>query len=181
MCEMINLFIPVASPVLPEPVRGLAFETGGELQRDFRDRYGARGAIVSAFCGYCLCGFEDWEALFEAARAIIAANRVDHVAVVHFDSGSRYELTEREVDPFDDGVATECAIGEVTILRPDSPEKRRHKQLVRALFARIGNEVTLRLKSGKILRGSLAAFDAESQTGRVANTPFAAAQVLEVL
>lgn len=86
-----------------------------------------------------------------------------------------------EVDPLDDGAQTECALGEVTVLRPEPFEKRRHKQLVRALFASVGKDVALRLKSGKILRGSLSAFDAESQTGSVDDAPFAAAQVLELV
>lgn len=182
MCEMLNVFIPAARPALPPPVRGLSFVPDGEIQRDLAARYAdARGVVLCGVGGGpCLCGFADWDALYEIARAVLARNRLPWMAVLHFWSGDRYTLEEHWVDPDDPEACVPHGLGELVVLRPEAPERRRHRVVVRALARAVDREVTLRLKSGRTLRGLLEAFDEESQVGRVGSRTFAAAEVLSV-
>lgn len=178
MCEMLNLFVPVARPVACDPVRGLEFVEGGELQRDFAARFAAQGTILAGVGGGpCLCGFDDWPALYEIARAQLAANGVSEVAFLKFWSGDKLRLTEQIVDPDDPAQCVEVPVGVVVIVRGGPAEPRRHRRVVRALTQRVGTRVTLRRKSGVDLHGVLRAFDPESEVGDVDGTFVIAAQV----
>jgi hypothetical protein len=181
MCEMLNMFVPGRASA-SEPVRGLTFSAGGELQKDFVLRFGSsKGTfLVGSGPGYCLCGFDDWDALYSVARSVMERASVDWLALIHFSSGNRYELVEREVDPDEPEACTALEVGEVVILRAQPAEQRRHRRVVRALQERVGCCVTLKLKSGRALHGELREFDVESEVGRVDDTTFVAGQVLSV-
>jgi hypothetical protein len=179
MCEMLNLLVPTPAAVAPPAIRGLAFSGAGEVQRDFAARY-PRGTPFVATCSTgCLCGFRDWDAVYEAASYAMEANQTREVALLHFWSGDRYTLTERGVDPDDAEALRPLIDGEVVVLRTDHPGQRRHRRLLRELTRAIGTVVDLRLKSGRTLHGVLVAFDAESEVGRVDARVFVAAEVLE--
>jgi hypothetical protein len=181
MCEMLNMFVP-ARTAATEPVRGLVFSEGGEVQKDFALRYQkTKGTmLVGSGGGYCLCGFQDWDALYDVARSTMERAKVDWLAVIHFWSGDRYELVEREVDPDAPELCTAVEVGELVVLRAQPAEQRRHRRVVKALRERVGSRVTLALKSGRALNGWLQVFDAESEVGVLDETTFVAGQVLSV-
>ena len=179
MCELLNIFVPVAGPVLGPPVRRFALTTGGEAQRDFAQRFAGRGGTILSGAGGCMCGFDDWAAVYEVGRSLFDRNRVVEVAALRFWSGDRYALGSRIVDPDDEASCTPFVVGEVVVMRREPSEKRRHRDVVRALAAQVGAVATLRLKSGGHLRG-LVTFDVASETGRVGEVPFVAAQVRAV-
>lgn len=103
MCTMLNLFVPSKAPVGTTVVRGLRFEPGGEVQRDFARRFAdENGIFLSGYGGgSCLCGFEDWDAVYAIARELLHRCALPWVAAVQFESGDRGELSERMVDPDD--------------------------------------------------------------------------------
>jgi hypothetical protein len=178
MCEMLNLFVPVKRPVACRPVRGLEFVEGGEIQRDFEARFADQGAILAgAGQGPCLCGFDDWPALYEIARALLDANGVSEVAFLKFWSGDKLRLTEHVIDPDDPDQCVSVPDGVIVIARAGPAEARRHGRVVRSLTQRLGTAVTLRRKSGIDLHGVLCAFDPESEIGDVEGTFFVAAQI----
>jgi len=180
MCEMLNLFIPFARPILPRPVRGLKFERHGEIQRDFAARYSTVGGVFLAGYGggYCLCGFNDWDAVFQIAREITAKSVLSWVAALHFWSGDRYELGERRIDPEDPEACVPVPIGMVAFLQAEPPERRRHRLVLRSLTRAVGTTVALRLKSGRTLHGPLVSFDCESEVAEIDGRPVVAAEVL---
>ncbi len=180
MCEMLNLFVPARSPVLPAPVRGLRFAPEGEIQRDFAARFASSPGVLLAGHGGgpCLCGFDDWDALYAIAREVLAANASESLAVLHFWSGTRYALGERAIDVDYPEVCTPLVLGELARLHREPAERRRHRLVVRGLTRAVGERVTLRLKSGRSLHGVLSAFDAESEVGRVESRTFVGAEVL---
>lgn len=182
MCEMLNLFVPARAPVLPAPVRGLRFAPEGEIQRDFAARFAtAPGVLLAGHGGGpCLCGFDDWDALYAIARDVLAANALESLAALRFWSGTRYELGERTIDVDDPEACTPLVVGELARLHLEPAERRRHRLVVRALTRAVGERVSLRLKSGRALRGVLVAFDAQSEVGRVEGRTFVAAEVLAV-
>ncbi|MBI5537986.1 MAG: hypothetical protein HY898_35010 [Deltaproteobacteria bacterium] len=178
---MLNMFVP-AKVLAPEPVRGLAFGEAGELQKDFVVRFrSAKGTfLVGSGPGHCLCGFDDWDALYSVARTVMGQAAIGWLALIHFWSGDRYELVEREVDPGELEACTAIEVGEVVILRAQPEEQRRHRRVVRALQERVGSYVTLTFKSGRALHGELRHFDAESEVGRLDLTTFVAGQIFSV-
>jgi hypothetical protein len=182
VCDMLNLFVPVARPALGAPVRGLRFAIGGEIQRDMAARFAADAGTI--LCGYgggmCLCGFADWPGLYELARDLRVRNAVDYVALLKFFSGRRYRLVERAVDLDDAEMCTPVDDGVLVVARCEPREPRRHRQVVRALSRSVGAHVVLRLKSGRVLPGVLLAFDPETQVGSVDDRAFVAGQVLAV-
>lgn len=182
MCEMVNLYVPRAPALLGPPVRGLHFKSQGEIQHDFATRFATGpGSFLHGYgSGSCLCGFDDWPALYDVARDLIERNDVAYVAALKFWSGDRYQLAERELDPDDAEQCTPVRDGELIILRCGPAEQRRHRQVRRDLTRHVGARVTLRLKSGRALHGLLAAFDPDSEVGTLDDKPFVAAQVLEV-
>jgi len=182
MCEMLNLFVPARAPSLGPPVRGLHFGTGGEIQRDFAERYrGTPGVILCGACASgCLCGFTDWDALYALGRDVLERNALESVSVLHFWSKDRYALTERIVDPDDPDECTKGTQGEVIVMRVAPPERRRHRRLLRALVAGVGSVATLRMKRGDSLHGTLVAFDPASEVGTIADHTFVAAQVFAI-
>ena len=182
MCEMLNLFVPARRVVLAPPVRGLSFDEGGEIQRDFRARFAdQRGTIlVGSGSGPCLCGFGDWPALYETVRALATRNAVDTIAFLKFWSGDTYRLAERVVDPDDPEQCVEVGDGEVVIARTVPVETRRHRRVVRRLGQRIGARVTLTYKHGGAHHGVVTSFDPESEVGGLDGAFFAAAQVFAV-
>src|SRR4051812_13080200 len=127
MCEMLNLFVPLAQPVMASLVRGLAFSRSGEIQKDFAELYRGRGTILCGSAGSCMCGFDDWPALYEAARDVLSRNRITELAALRFWSKDRYELASRVVDPDDPESCTPLVMGEVVVIRAEPPEKRRHR------------------------------------------------------
>ena len=178
MCEMLNLFVPVKRTAPCPPVRGLEFVDGGEVQRDFKARYAGQGTILAGVgTGQCLCGFEDWPALYEIARAQLTANGVSQVAFLKFWSGDTLRLTDRVVDPDDPEQCVEVPDGVIVIARTGPAGPRRHRQVVRSLSQRLGTAVTLRRKTGIDLHGVLRAFDPESEVGDLDGTFFVAAQL----
>jgi hypothetical protein len=182
MCEMLNLFVPVAAASAGPTVRGLHLETTGEIQRDFSARFAAeRGTFFAAQGGRsCLCGFDDWPALYTIGRELLGRHRASHVALLRFWSGDRYELVERAVDLDDAEQLTPIAVGEVVIASIEPAERRRHRLVVRALRRRVGSVVTLTLRSGRTVHGTLVEFDPESEVGRVDEHIIVAGQVHEV-
>jgi hypothetical protein len=182
MCEMINVFVPVRHPAVGPEVRGFSLGTGGEVQRDFAERYArAHGTIlVGKNAKTCLCGFGDWEAFYDVARDILTRNAIATLAVVRFWSGDRYTLTERAIDPDDAELCTPVELGEVVVLCTGPPEQRRHRIVVRTLARKVGEAVTLHMKGGRELKGTLVAFDVESEVGHVGTGTFVAAQVHDV-
>jgi len=181
MCEMLNMFVP-ARVAASSPVRGLTFGEGGELQKDFVLRYAKwKGTFLAgSSAGPCLCGFQDWDALYEVARGVMEQASVDWLALIHFSSGNRYELIEREVDPDEPEFCTALELGEVVVLRTQPAERRRHHRVLRRLQERVGSQVTLSLKGGRTLHGHLREFDAQSEVGRVDEAIFVAGQVMSV-
>jgi hypothetical protein len=180
MCEMLNLFVPKVGAAAPEAVRGLMFVSEGEIQKDFSAQY-SRGTMFAATCSTgCLCGYDDWSAMYEAAMVAMEQNQTREVALLHFWAGQRYTLTERIVDPDDNEALTPLIDGEVVVLRGEQKDQRRHRRLLAALGRAMGSVVELRLKSGGRVRGVLVEFDAESEVGRVDARVFVAAEVLQV-
>jgi hypothetical protein len=182
MCEMLNLFVPVPRPTLVEPVRGLHFAPGGEIQRDFAARYAGRGGTILVGSGSkgCLCGFTDWDAIYAIGRDLLDRNEVTYLSALHFWSSDRYELSERTVDPEDLELCLPARLGEVLVMQTEPPEQRRHRRVVRALSRLSGQNVRLDLKSRRELHGPLVEFDPQSEVGRVGDEFFVAAQVLTV-
>jgi hypothetical protein len=182
MCVMLNVFVPVPDAAVGPPVRGLHLLSFGEIQRDFAARFAAaHGTLLAAHGGRtCLCGFDDWPALYEIARELLGRNAVSYVALLHFWSSERYQLVERAVDLEDAEQRTAIATGEVVIASIEPARRRRHRQVVRTLRRRIGAVVSLTLRSGRTLRGVLVEFDPESEVGRVGDQTFVAGQVHEV-
>lgn len=180
MCEMLNLYVPTLKAMAPPAVRGLLFSGAGEIQRDFAARH-PQGTLFAATCSTsCLCGFRDWDAIYEAASRALELNHTREVALLHFWAGDRYTLTERSVDPDDAEALTPLVDGEVVLLRTDHPDQRRHRRRLRELSRAVGTVVDLRLKSGSTLHGVLVSFDAESEVGRLESRVFVAAEVLEL-
>ena len=97
MCEMLNLFVPAKHPALGEPVRGLVFDDGGEIQRDFAARFAAEGGtILSASGGKgCLCGFDDWDAAYETSRRALEESWTGEVRGVRAASGRGIATSSR--------------------------------------------------------------------------------------
>jgi hypothetical protein len=122
----------------------------------------------------------DWPAIHETGRDLLSRNRLTEIATLRFWSKDRYTLAERVVDPDDPESCKPFEMGEVVVMRVEPPEKRRHRLVVRELGRRVGSSATLKLKNGRELRGVVAGFDAESETGLVGGVPFVAAQVLAV-
>lgn len=185
MCQMLNAFVPTASAAqvaLVAPVRGLSFGALGEVQRDFaaRSARGAGAVLIGRRRGDCLCGFDDWPALYEALRALLVANRAERVEALLFWSGDRYALSERAVDLDEPRDHAPFALGEVVIARIEPAERRRHRGIVRALAGAVGADVTLRLKSGRELRGTIEEFDPESEVGRIGGRAFVAGEVMGI-
>jgi hypothetical protein len=182
MCDMLNLYVPVARPELGPPVRGLYFCEGLEVQRDFRDRFVGMSGIVlgGAGGGYCLCGFRDWQSLREIGCDAIRRNRVPWVAFLFFASGDGGPLNERVVDPEDPESDVRIERCEILMMQPDPPERRRHRLLVRALARKAGENVELRMKSGQRLGGLLASFDGATEVGQIGDRIFVAAEVREL-
>jgi hypothetical protein len=182
MCEMLNLFVPAKSTAMGSPVSGLRFVSDGEMQRQFRERFaGASGTILSGSWGKgCLCGFDDWKSFYEVVRDTLERNRVEWVAGIHFWSGDTYEIRERTFDPYDAEACTPLSYGEIATMWAGHPEQRRHRRVVRDLARHIGGTITLRLKSGRDLHGTLTEFDAKTEVGRLGEVTVVAAQVLEV-
>jgi len=182
MCEMLNIFVPLPRPVMGPPVRGLRFLTSGEIQKDFAARYGRTGGVIltGASAQGCLCGFEDWNAFYETARDLFDRNAIESMSALRFWSGDRYELAERVVDPDDPERCPPLEPGELVVLRTLPAERRRHRQLLRALVARVGSPATLHMKHGAELHGTLVAFDEESEVGTIGDRTFVAAQVLSI-
>jgi hypothetical protein len=169
---MINLFVPVAPLEALGPVRGLTFGPSGEVQKDFAARFAGRGTILVGFGPQgCLCGFADWEALREVARDAITRHGVDEIAAMRFWSGDRHPLRERKID-LDQGPLEAPEIGEIVHLCMLPPEQRRHRDLVAALQSHVGGPVTLRTRGGRVIRGTLEAFDTESDCGTIDGEPF---------
>ena len=182
MCEMLNIFVPLARPVMGPPVRGLHFLVSGEIQKDFATRYGrAGGVILSGACAQgCLCAFVDWNAFYELARGVFDRNPIESMCGLRFGSKERYVLTERVVDPDEPEACTPLEPGELVVLRTLPAERRRHRRLIRALVARVGSLATLQMKHGAELHGMLVAFDPESEVGTIGDRTFVAAQVLVI-
>ena len=178
---MLNLFVPIGDPVVGARHGRLGFTRTGEIQKDFAARVARRGgAFLIGTANGCMCGFDDWPALYQAARDLLAENGILEIEALRFWSKDRYTLTERVADLDDAEACTPLVMGEIVVMRVDRPERRRHRLVVRALSRSIGAEVTLRMKSGRELRGVVTAFDPDSETGSVGPTPFVAAQVLAV-
>lgn len=179
---MLNLFVPTRGATVERTVRGLTFGPGGEVQKDFVAHYGKHAGTFLSGSGNkgCLCGFDDWPAVYEIARGLLERCEVDSLSVLRFWSGDRYSLAWRVVDPDDDALCTPGELGEVLVLKPMPPERRRHRRVVRALVSLVGARATLHLKSGDARRGVVASFDAESEVGFVDDTCFVAAEVLSV-
>lgn len=182
MCEMLNIFVPLARPVMGPPVRGLHFLPSGEIQKDFAARYcRAGGVILSGACAQgCLCGFVDWNAFYELAQGVFDRNAIESMCGLRFWSKDRYELTERVVDPDEPEHCTALEPGELIVLRTQPADRRRHRRLIRALVAHIGSPATLHMKHGAELHGTLVAFDPESEVGTIGERTFVAAQVLSI-
>jgi len=180
MCEMLNLYLPTPAPVAAPAVRGFEFVPGGEVQKDFRQRF-PDGAIWAGHCaGPCLCGFSDWPALWQHTRELVEANRVQTAAVVSFWAGSRYTLRDRTVDLGDEAITVTLTEGEVALLVIQPPARRAHARVVSELTGRVGGPVIVQLKNGITLRGTLGAFDPISECGEVDGTPFVASAVRQV-
>jgi hypothetical protein len=181
MCQMINLFVPSSAPMLAS-AGGLKVHMGGELQKDFLERFGeTRGTFLNVFgAGYCMCGFDDWESLYALASEVMSESGVEWAAVVHFSSGCRYALKVREVDPDESEQCTAIDVGEVVVLRGRPAEQQRHRRVLRALQTNVRRRVSLVMKSGRALHGVLMEFDEVSEVGRVDKTTFVAAQVHSV-
>lgn len=179
---MLNVFVPVAPAVAGPAVRGLHLSLTGEIQRDFAARFARQHGTMFAGQGgrSCLCGFDDWPALYAIARDLMARNAVPQVALLRFWSGDRYELPERTVDLEDAEQLTPLNVGEVVIALIEPAERRRHRLVLRALQRRIGTVVSLTLRSGRTVHGTLVEFDPESEVGRVDDHPIVAGQVHEV-
>src|SRR5690349_15114644 len=101
MCDFVNVFVP-AERVVESSTPRLSLWSGGEVQRDFASRLASasiRGSIFSVVTGQsCLCGFNDWPALYELGRALLRDNRVESVSMLWFGSSWRGTLSERMVD-----------------------------------------------------------------------------------
>ncbi len=175
------MFVPARAQA-SSVVRGLTFSDGGELQKDFVLRYGkSKGTfLVGSGASMCLCGFQDWDALYEVSRGVMDQASVEWLALIHFWSGDRYELVEREVDPDEPEFCTALELGKVVVLRAQPAEQRRHRRVLRRLQERVGSQVTLSLKGGRVLHGQLQEFDAQSEVGRIDEIIFVAGQVMSV-
>lgn len=181
MCQMLNLFLPSEVPCETDQLRGFGFSSGGELQKDFVARFHhEQGTFLVGFNGYCLCGFNDWEAMYKVARTAMLTHDVKWAAVVHFWSGDRYELVEREVDPDDTAACTPVEEGEVVVLRHQPPARRQHRQVLTTLERSVGQRVSLKLKNGRAIHGVLTAFDANTEVGQVEGQVIVAGQVFTV-
>jgi hypothetical protein len=110
----------------------------------------------------------------------MSSTSTDWIALVHFWSGDRYELMEREADPEDPQQCTPLETGELVVLRSVPAERRRHRLVVRALQESVGRRVTLEFKNRRAVSGVLADFDAESGVGRLDELVFVAGQVWAV-
>ncbi len=175
------MFVPARAQA-SSAVRGLTVSEGGELQEEFALRYEkSKGTfLVGSGPNSCLCGFRDWDALYEVARSIMEQASVDWLAIIRFWPGDRYELVEREVDPDEPELCTPPELGEIVVLRAQPAEQRRHRRVVHQLHDRVGSQVTLLLKGGRKLIGYLREFDAQSEVGRVDEVIFVAGQVMSV-
>jgi hypothetical protein len=179
---MLNLFVPVPGLTLVPAAHGLWFEPGGEIRREFAARFAAeRGTILAGYRkNRCLCGFDDWTALYDLARELMAQHSVEAVALLLFFSGTRGPLPERIVDPEDQELCTAGLLDELIIVRREPAAQRNYRKVMRSLARRIGEPVVVRLKSGRALHGALVAFDTESEVGSVDDQVFVAGQVLAV-
>ncbi len=178
---MLNLFVPARGTSPLKVVRGLKFQPDGEIQSDFASRFARTSGAILVGSGPqgCLCGFSDWDALVEIARDALSRERVPELVALRFWSRERYSLTERIVD-LDEVQGVVPAMGELVRMRVLAPEQRRHREIVRALERSLTAVVTLRLRSGEVLEGTLEAFDAESDVGTIDGRPFVAWEILEV-
>jgi hypothetical protein len=179
---MLNLFVPGREAIVATAVRGLTFGPGGELQKDFVAHHGKQAGTFLAGSSDkgCLCGFDDWPALYEIARGLLERCGVGTLSVLRFWSGDRYSLAFRTIDSDDEALCTPGELGEVLVVKPMPPERRRHRRVVRALVSLVGARATLHLKSGEERRGVVASFDAESEVGIIDDACFVAAEVLSV-
>jgi hypothetical protein len=180
VCEMLNLFVPAAPLGEIAPVRGLRFGPSGEVQSQLRGWLGDRRGttLVGSGPAGCLCGFVDWDALERVVRDVLAREGVDEVVVMRFWSGAVYPHAERILE-LDDGAHAPPAMGELVRMRALSPEMKRHRDLVRALSDHAGEEVTLAMRSGGAVRGTLA-FDVESEVGSIGARAFVVWEILRV-
>jgi small nuclear ribonucleoprotein (snRNP)-like protein len=183
VCHFANVFVPCQAPRLPEAIRGLGLREDGEVHRDFARHFAKQnGTMLCVESGSgCLCGFDDWPALYELGRQLLAANRVARVALFFFWASDRYTITARQIDPDDPETCTPLVPGELAVLEPVPVERRRHRNTVRELTRSVGQAVALRLKSGGVRRGRLTAFDVVSEVGMVDAQVVTAGQVLEVI
>jgi hypothetical protein len=179
---MMNLFVPLPIPVMGPPVRGLHFKSGGEIQKDFAAKYAKAGGtiLVGACAQGCLCGFIDWDAVYELSNDLFEHNAITTLSLLRFWSKSRYELTERVLDPDDPELRVPFEYGEVVVLQTLPADRRRHRRLLRALTARVGSQATLHMKHGETVHGGLTSFDPESEVGTIGDRTFVAAQVLSL-
>jgi hypothetical protein len=179
MCELLNLFVPRKVPELGPPVRHLSFGDGGEIHEAFAALYAGRGAVLAASSKFgCLCGFNDWDAVYETARDLVVRNAVSEIVFLRFWSGDRYKLRTRTVDPDDAESCRPLERGEVVVVHTGPPEQRRHRLVVRSLVRAVGEKATLRLKGGRTLSGTVTAFDEVSETGAIGDVAFVAGQVM---
>lgn len=179
VCNFASVFVPKVGPVLPAPVRGYRLVPDGDPHRDFVTHHANdRGAVLAVVSGsQCLCGFGDWAALHALGREALVANGVAWVSLFFYWASDRYAPTVREVDPEDPTSVGAIAPGEIVVLRPELPERRRHRMVVRALTAAVGTTVTLALERGRRISGLLTSFDAVAEVGEVDGRAIVAAQV----
>ncbi len=182
VCNFANVFVPKVGATPPAPVHGYRLEVDAQVHRDFVQHHAKdRGTMLSVVSGgQCLCGFDDWEALHALGREALNANGAPWVSLFFYWANDRYEPTVRVVDPYDPTSVGAVACGEIVVLRPEPPERRRHRSVVRALTAAVGSNVTLSLKDGSTASGSLAAFDEVAETGEIDGRVIVAAQVRSV-
>jgi len=182
VCNFADAFVPCTRVRLPEPVRGLFLRDDGEVHRDFARHFAKEKGTLLCFDsgGQCMCGFNDWPAMYDVGRGLLAANEVPWVALFFFWSSDRYTPDVRIVDPEDADALAPLVPGEIVVLRPLPTERRRHRSVVRALELAVGTTVTLRLKGGGVRHGMLGTFDGESEVGTIGDTVVVAGQVLGV-
>lgn len=97
-----------------------------------------------------------------------------------FWSGDHAATGEVTLDPEDPADCAPIPDGTIALARRVPPDRRRHRQVVRELARRVGQVVVVHHKDGRVTRGTLEAFDAESEAGLIDGTPLVAAQLAAV-
>jgi len=188
VCQFANILVPRERPLSLHEPDGLYFDYSGEVQHDLA-RWSAaessrHGTIICVSGKQCLCGFNDWRTLYQAARRIRDDNEAEWVMLLLFWTSASYPLQEEKALNDDESPAP-INRGHLLRLVGETIEQRRWRHLLETLAASEGETVQLVFHDGHSQVGLLKHYNPEGQFG-ILHTPdgkplnFSAAQLRSV-